>query len=1676
MSTSSSETPLCEKCGAALPVAATGGLCPRCLLAEAMSPTRPDSQPAVPQKALSPAELAPHFPQLEILECLGRGGMGVVYKARQKTLNRLVALKLLAPERVGDPQFAERFTREAQALATLSHQNIVTVHDFGQAGGFYYLLMEFVDGVNLRQAMKAARFTPEQALAIVPPVCEALQYAHEHGIVHRDIKPENLLLDKEGRVKIADFGIAKMLNAGASDVGVADSQPAGTPQYMAPEQKDRRRTDHRTDIYSLGVVLYELLTGELPGKPLEAPSKKVVIDVRLDEIVLRALEANPERRYQTAAEIKTMVETVATTATPTAPRRSSWARGFGWLQQLLLLTHLPRFCEAYAHMTKAERMEDGRRIAVAGLLFIILSIPIGLLLDAPNPARWLFAAVSVFAFASLLPKWRRMRCEFVASTVWARQQGITAEQLKGSGNTPSVVGVPASAGPEQTPPKGGTPTSGAQPARFSSTAIAGAACAPWFVLAYLWGTVPERGGGDSVCWNNLWAFAASLAAGFTSTILGWLAVWQIRHSAEQLRGLELALFDGLFAPLLFVDAIFFSYLGHALLRVVKWAGNENFVKYHEMFCTVGLLAIVAAFNILIIRWIWRAVNRPQAIPSFAVVASGFLIAGIGWWLVVMLSRDSLNAGRWVEVGSFLFLALVFAAAHLYVKRCDRRTDIRQASPSSGPPPASAVDARAQSGGWWRVTLSMVAQVAAAMPLLAFATYIAPKFETLAKDIATRLPDTTVLAVHGLYFLRGWFGWELVAAVLLSWAMYRWGGCKLLWRWTAGVAAGWFALFAVTVAAVIIPILAYTPQVIQRNPARTEKMTTTPRVPSETPVGPAITRVKVAANQAIIEGRGAPGADILFMLGTKQSHWHSWFNNDFEFTASLERRSWGLTLNCDIKDARGNVVDHTGPMDWNQGPVVLREGALTPEPDGSYVLGEIRPAGSRPLPIMVRLNRISGSSETPQPASSAPRLQFRLVADAGDTAPADMLADPGNKQPLRVRKEVLLDESAVARASVIVSPERGVSVEVDFTEAGAKRFTEITGANIGRRLAAIFDGKVLSAPTIMSVIHDKAVITGNFTAAEVAEAVANVLNAPKGWRPTTGVPLSTAEKEDVKRWQRETCQLDIDLDMPSLELQAVQFAILDKDPVPDFIAQAKNMQYYDRQQLKKADNEARKEQVREIQMISTWDGGFRKVTGNCLGVLTKLPNAGLFTNYVSCGGPAGKKWIATKTVNIKGKAVCWCIPVEATPGKEINVTLNKNNTFDLRTVFDNAVRPSGQAATPAGGAVSNPATATGVFHDEPAAHGLYDQMVETMQEANSLSYVSHYETETEGRKFGDCTYRVWLKKPNYFRVEAESIKSPAMGGTLIGDGERLWIYWRQARPRWHGAGGLVEEDEAYEKTRLNSYMTKPAPPGGCWIILEIARLGGGMGIPILDPLAFYGYPVPPAQDLDGVKGLGTEKVGAEECDQIEVSLMKHQRSWHLWLSRRDHLPRKLKGIVRGSHDYITHEEWSSVILNADISDTLFAWKPPEGWHEWKMPASAPAAAKTAQRLQFRLVAEANDTAPADTLVNSANKESLHVRREVLLDETAISNATVTNAPAAGVQIDVTLTEAGAKRFAEITAANIGKRLAMIFDGKLLSAPTIQSVIHDKAVITGHFTAAEAEAIAKTLNASKGTHHN
>src|SRR3984957_7433014 len=321
--------PKCPQCHMPLAQNAPEGLCPQCLAKVALG-----SDPAAPGATINvnplaqaapatrvapdPGQLAAQFPQLEIIELLGMGGMGMVYKARQLRLDRIVALKILPVESQQHPSFAKRFNREAKALAKLNHPGIVNVYDFGQTAQYYFFVMEFVDGMNLRQLLNTEKVTPRQALELVVQICTALQYAHDEGVVHRDIKPENILINKKGQVKIADFGLAKLLGA-APDTALTMSQAAmGTLNYMAPEQRQNAQgVVHRADIYSLGVVFYEMLTGEVPMGRFEAPSKRVQVDVRLDEVVLRALEREPARRYQQVSEVKSNVETI--TATPPAP-------------------------------------------------------------------------------------------------------------------------------------------------------------------------------------------------------------------------------------------------------------------------------------------------------------------------------------------------------------------------------------------------------------------------------------------------------------------------------------------------------------------------------------------------------------------------------------------------------------------------------------------------------------------------------------------------------------------------------------------------------------------------------------------------------------------------------------------------------------------------------------------------------------------------------------------------------------------------------------------------------------------------------------------------------------------------------------------------------------------------------------------------------------------------------------------------------------------------------------------------------------------------------------------------------------------------------------------------------------------------------------------------------------
>jgi hypothetical protein len=259
--------------------------------------------------------LAERLPQLEIWGLIGRGGMGEVWKARHKQLGRDDAIKVLPPEIGREPGFAERFRQEARALAHLSHPNIVSVHDYGEIGGLYFFIMEYLpldlrwwlaNGVTAERVEKP-NVRVYLILDTFMPICDAVAYAHEQGVLHRDIKPENILTAAGAGAKLADFGLVRLLQPGAARL-TGPGQAVGTFPYMAPEQLERpAQADHRADVYALGVVLYEMLTGRLPRGHFDPPSKACG-DERLDPVVLKALAPDPAQRYQSAEQLKTDLE------------------------------------------------------------------------------------------------------------------------------------------------------------------------------------------------------------------------------------------------------------------------------------------------------------------------------------------------------------------------------------------------------------------------------------------------------------------------------------------------------------------------------------------------------------------------------------------------------------------------------------------------------------------------------------------------------------------------------------------------------------------------------------------------------------------------------------------------------------------------------------------------------------------------------------------------------------------------------------------------------------------------------------------------------------------------------------------------------------------------------------------------------------------------------------------------------------------------------------------------------------------------------------------------------------------------------------------------------------------------------------------------------------------------
>jgi hypothetical protein len=271
------------------------------------------SQPKSSWSPPSLAELQALLPGYEFHSLLGRGGMGAVFKATQRSLHRPVAIKVLPANLLedSDANFAARFRQEALTMAKLTHPGIVSVFESGESGGLLYIVMEFVDGTDVaRMIASEGKLAPELAAKLLTQVCDALHYAHQRGVVHRDIKPANLLLTRDGTMKIADFGLAK--HDDATLLGLTKTNVAvGTPEFLAPEAWTPNTTlDGRADLYAVGVTLYQMLTGKVPRGLWAMPSERFGTDPRFDAIIERALQPEPEARYQSSAELRRDLEKI----------------------------------------------------------------------------------------------------------------------------------------------------------------------------------------------------------------------------------------------------------------------------------------------------------------------------------------------------------------------------------------------------------------------------------------------------------------------------------------------------------------------------------------------------------------------------------------------------------------------------------------------------------------------------------------------------------------------------------------------------------------------------------------------------------------------------------------------------------------------------------------------------------------------------------------------------------------------------------------------------------------------------------------------------------------------------------------------------------------------------------------------------------------------------------------------------------------------------------------------------------------------------------------------------------------------------------------------------------------------------------------------------------------------
>jgi serine/threonine-protein kinase len=269
--------------------------------------------------------VCPNIKDYEIIKKIGQGGIAEIYKARQISLNRPVAIKILFPELTNDPDIVRRFDRESVVIARLNHPNIVHVIDKGQADGRYYFIMEYVDGTSFRELIHSAKISMHKKLDIIIMTLKGLDYAHKNGVIHRDIKPANILVDRQGNAQVADFGIAHIASR-SPDIEVTSSDVVmGTMAYMSPEQKiSSAGVDQTTDIYAVGVMIYEILVGKRPAGRFKLPSQiNPIMPAKFDEIVKKCLAQEPKERFQKAVDLKNAILEAAAVTRKNHPKNSA---------------------------------------------------------------------------------------------------------------------------------------------------------------------------------------------------------------------------------------------------------------------------------------------------------------------------------------------------------------------------------------------------------------------------------------------------------------------------------------------------------------------------------------------------------------------------------------------------------------------------------------------------------------------------------------------------------------------------------------------------------------------------------------------------------------------------------------------------------------------------------------------------------------------------------------------------------------------------------------------------------------------------------------------------------------------------------------------------------------------------------------------------------------------------------------------------------------------------------------------------------------------------------------------------------------------------------------------------------------------------------------------------------